>query len=127
MLELTPEKRVRSKQLYDTLSKYEQQILDLEEFHTSSPSHNQYSPNNGGYYNQPYQPYTAPQGYVQPGTYSYPVANVGGSGAGNPQYVQNVRWNENVGGQYKRIWSFWNFDIFLMDFAWLINWWLMIN
>ena len=29
MLELAPEKRVRSKQLYDTLSKYEQQILDL--------------------------------------------------------------------------------------------------
>ena len=103
MLELTPEKRVRSRQLFTTLSKYEAQILDLEEFQTA-PSYNQQSPNNG-HYNQPYKPYTSPQGYVQQANFSYPTANLVGPGPGNPQYVPNVRWNDN-GGQYKRIWSF---------------------
>jgi hypothetical protein len=89
MLELAPEKRVRSKQLYETLSKYEQQILDLEEFHTGQPVYNQYAANSG-YYNQGYQPYAGGVGYTQLSTSSYPAVVNGGI----PQYVQqNVRWN----------------------------------
>ncbi len=100
MLELSPEKRVRSKQLYDTLSKYEQQILDLEEFHTSPPAYNQYNqytPSNNGYQNQAFQQYAGGVGYGQPAGYSYPVG-------GNAQYVQqNVRWNNDAQWHEKRI------------------------
>lgn len=67
------------------LSKYEQQILDLEEFHTGTPVYNQYPANNG--HQQAFQYYAGGQG--QPATFGYHVAN-----GGNSHYVQqNVRWN----------------------------------
>ena len=39
MLEFSPEKRIRSKKLYETLAQYEAQILDLEPFqvYTQAP------------------------------------------------------------------------------------------
>ena len=101
MLELSPVKRVRSKQLYETLSKYEQQILDLEEFQTSPPAYNQYNQfaagGNNGYQNQVFQQqYAGGLGYGQPAGYSYPV--------GNPQYAQqNVRWNNDAQWHEKRM------------------------
>ncbi len=98
MLELNHEKRIRSKQLFETLLKHEQQILDLEPFYpanVTNPGYNVHTPN--GFYNQPYQPYSnQPATYAQvPQGYSYPsVANGGVANmSGNPQYVSNVRWN----------------------------------
>jgi hypothetical protein len=102
MLELSPVKRVRSKQLYETLSKYEQQILDLEEFQTSPAGYNQYNQfaagGSNGYPNQVFQQqYAGGLGYGQAAGYSYPV--------GNPQYAQqqNVRWNNDAQWHEKRM------------------------
>lgn len=94
MVELNPEKRVRSKQLYGILSQYDAQILDLEPFYPSnqiphsSPGlgyGNQVAPN--AYYNPPYQhqPVTYQQQIINGQQYVVPVPN--------PQANYNVRWN----------------------------------
>lgn len=96
MLELSPEKRVRSKQLYGILSQYDAQILDLEPFYPGN--HIQHSPQGLGYvqqappnvyYNPPYQ--HQPLGYqpqvIHGQQYGVP--------ANNPLPHYNGRFNEN--------------------------------
>ncbi len=82
----------------------------MEPFEISSNSgYTQYNQN--GYYNQPYQPYSNPPSYPQaPQGYSYPAMNVGvGNGPNNPQYAQNVRWNDNMANNYRKPWLIWSF------------------
>lgn len=123
LLELNPERRTRSKQLYESLMKFEQQILDLEPFEiqTSSGYNNQYQVNS--YYNQPYQPYSNIPHNPQPiQGYSYSnMSGAMGNAPGNPQYMPNVRWNDNttVSSNYKRPWLIWRF-CFIISFIFIL-------
>jgi len=105
LLELNPERRTRSKQLYESLMKFEQQILDLEPFEIQTSSgYSQYPV--PSYYNQPYQPYSNLPHNPQPiQGYSYSaMGGAIGNVPSNPQYIPNVRWNDSstVASTYKR-------------------------
>lgn len=120
LLELNPEKRVRSKKLYESLSKYEQQILDLEPFDAQpSRGYNQYSAS--GYYNQPYQQQYSniPQNPQPPQGYNY--SGISGVVGHNPHNIPNVRWpdNQNFVNPYKRPWLIWRF-CFVISFIFIL-------
>lgn len=129
LLELNPERRTRSKQLYESLMKFEQQILDLEPFEIQTSSgYSQYPVPN--YYNQPYQPYSNLPHNPQPiQGYSYSaMGGAIGNVPSNPQYIPNVRWNDSstVASTYKRPWLIWRF-CFIISFIFILFYFILYS